>query len=176
MCALLIAALIALAASTSGQEPEVRQPDPPKPEFTFSDFSVKGDTITATLVKDRVVFTVVSTNGIGGGTINLKAGDWPKEIVILLTYSGDRGFANLEHFLLKTARIRASGSLGASGKVPFSFLDRNGEIEPLESGWEGGTLDLKVVKTARGIELRLPPRMLVGSKSLEANWIDAFRR
>jgi hypothetical protein len=60
--------------------------------------------------------------------------------------------------------------------VPFTFLDANGDFEPLETGSEGGTLDLKVEKTDRGVELRLPPRMLVGSKSLEVNWIDAFRR
>ena len=81
---------------------------PSKPEFTFSDFSWKEDTIRATLNKERVVFTVVSLSGIGRGTINLKAGNWPKEIVILLTYSDSEGFQNLENFRLKTARIRAS--------------------------------------------------------------------
>jgi hypothetical protein len=149
--------------------------EPAKPEFQYTDFSRKEDKVEASFEKDRVVFTVISPRGIGGATIKLKAGEWPKEIAIRLTY-GDEGFKNLENFRMSTARVAASGAIGSSGKVPFTFLDAKGDTEPLESGHEGGTLDMKVVKTDKGIELRLPPRMLVGSKTLTLSWIDAFRR
>ena len=149
---------------------------PPAPGFEYSDFGRKGDKITANVGKDRVVFTVSSPRGIGGATITLKGGEWPKEVAILLTYSSGQGFQSLENFRLRTARLAAAGSLNSSGKVPFTFLDGKGDTEPLETGHEGGTLDVKVEKTDGGMELRLPPRMLVGSKSLTLGWIDAYRR
>ncbi len=150
--------------------------DPVKPEFTYSDFSRPVDKIAASVEKNRVVFAVTSTRGIGGATINLKEGMWPKEVVILLTYENGEGFKNLENFRLATDRISATGSIKSSGKVMFTFLNGKGEREPLEPGDSGGTLDIKIVQTGKGIELRLPPDMIVGSKFVTLSWIDAFRR
>ena len=59
----------------------------------------------------------------------------------------------------------------------FAFLGAKGEGEkemvPDESG---GTLDIKVVQTDKGIELRFPPNLLAGSKLVTFSWIDAYRR
>ncbi len=162
---MFVAALVLLTAA-----------DPGKPEFTYGDFARPADKVAATVEKNRVVFTVTSTRGIGAATINLKEGAWPKEVVILLTYEKGEGFKNLENFRLTTDRISATGSIKSSGKVTFAFLNAKGEREPLEAGDSGGTLAIKIVQTDKGIELRLPPDMLVGSKFVTLSWIDAFRR
>ncbi len=151
--------------------------DPVKPEFSYTDFSRPADKVAASVEKNKVVFTVTSTRGIGGATINLKEGAWPREVVILLTYEDGKGFKSLENFRLATDRVVAAGSIKSSGKVPFAFLGAKGEGEkemvPDESG---GTLDIKIVQTDKAIELRFPPNLLNGSKLVTLSWIDAYRR
>ena len=150
--------------------------DPVQPQFEYTALSQPADKVAATVEKNRVAFAVTSTRGIGGATINLKGGEWRRDVVILLTYADGTGFKNLENFRLRTDRISATGSIKSSGKVMFTFLDAKGEREELEPGDSGGTLDLKMVQSDKGIELRLPPNMLAGSKFLTLNWVDAYRR
>src|SRR4051812_17779232 len=68
------------------------------------------DAIAAAKDGDKVVFTVTGKSGIGGGTITLKEGQWPKEVVLRFQHGKGQPFKGLEDFHLTTARFKVDGS------------------------------------------------------------------
>jgi len=142
------------ALAQSGYEFKVKQP---------------GDSIAAGANAERTTFAITSRSGIGGGTISLTNGTWPKHVSVLL-----KGFRNLESFSLTTSRLRASGSLKMSGKIPFYLVDASGRFDSSEQ--PAGYVEIVVQKCDEGMEIMLPPNLLADSKKLTMGWIDAYRQ
>src|SRR5262245_1853966 len=67
--------------------------------------------------KSRTLFVVTSQTGIGGATVRLASGAWPRDVAVRFLYSAQKGFATLESVRLTTARLQAHGALAQSRKV-----------------------------------------------------------
>lgn len=160
---LVVATLTTLPAARNRAEPAY-QLECKKPK----------DTITVRKEKNRTVFRVSSKDcGIGGATMSLKAGQWPAQVTLRF-----EGFSNLEAFRLVTARIAVSGSVGTSGHMPFAFVGADGEAPVVEPGAAApaGELDVQVEKRDGFVDVTLPANLLVGSRKVRFDWIQAFLR
>ena len=151
---LLVMFLACAVEAQSGYEFKVQKPE---------------DSIAASTNAGRTTFAITSKSGIGGGTISLTNGIWPKQVSVLL-----KGFRYLESFALTTARLRVNGSLKLSGKMPFYLADASGKFDPSEHF--AGYLDVVVQQRDDGLEIILPPNLLADSNKLVLGWIDAFRQ
>jgi multidrug efflux system membrane fusion protein len=152
--------------------------DPPQPTFEFKP-SKPGDSVAVRTEGKRTVLVISSKTGIGGLTIRLKGGEWPREVSLRFQYDQGKGFHNLESFTLTTDRLWVGGKLsGEAEQLPFSFRNAAGEIEKDATGSQviSGSLRLRVQKGKEGIEATLPANLFVGSKEVTLGWIDAFRR
>ncbi|WP_020470804.1 hypothetical protein [Zavarzinella formosa] len=131
---------------------------------------------SATVVKEakRTVFVVTSPNGIGQGTIILKAGQWPENVTLRFQRARGKGISKFEHFSLTTDRVSAQGELKLSDKLDFDFLDAKGK-----SGADrrsAGVLNVVVESRDDALDVTLPTCLLIGSPRLELSWIDVLRR
>jgi len=130
-----------------------------------------------TIDKDTATLDVSSQSGIGGATVTLAKGKWPKTIVLRLHLSG------LESFAVSNGKIKLTGSvLCHSGNTKRLYLTEIGKEEEREPGTEIKVLDSagRPVKGLPGkggyFEITLPKTLLEGeSKSLELGWIDFYR-
>jgi hypothetical protein len=142
----------------------------PEPVYEFA--VKKGDdAIAATKDGDKVVFTITGKSGIGGGTVTLKEGQWPKEVVLRFQHAKGQPFKGLEKFQLTTAHFKVDGSQKTSKAMPFSLAGDDGKF----AAGPAGTLNVVVDETKDGLEVRLPANLLAGSKTVELAWIDVFR-
>jgi hypothetical protein len=100
----------------------------------------------------------------------LTEGRWPRDVVLRMQYDKARGFAMLESFGLKTARLSVDGSQRASGAMEFYFLSPEGKAEA-----PAGKVNVKVEARGGALEVTLPAHLLTGVKEVTFDWIDAFR-
>jgi hypothetical protein len=148
-----------------------------EPEFRYQLTKNAADSITVEREKDAAVFTVKSASGIGAGSILLQAGDWPKQVSIRF-----QGFTNLEWLFLDTERLHIEGSLKESGRFGFCFRDAEQSYVRIEPGSEpwcrqaAGILKITAKEVDGSIVVTFPTAFLTGSKKLDLDWIDAFRR
>src|ERR1035438_9336574 len=121
----------------------------------------------------RTLFVVTSQRGIGGGTITLKAGQWPENVSLRFQYDKSKGFENLEKITLTTDRVHVAGELKSSGKFRFCFLDakRTHVVIDLGARETAGSLNVPVVSRDGALEVTLPACLLIGSSRLELEWI-----
>src|SRR4051812_31309164 len=94
------------------------------------DFKLKkaDDSITAAKDGDKTVFTITGKSGIGAGTITLKEGQWPKEVVLRFRYNDTDAFKTLEQIQLNTAKLKVSGSQKQSKAMPYFKADADGKF------------------------------------------------
>jgi len=132
-----------------------------------------GDRSEVVVAEETAIFTVASGSGIGGATITLKKGAWPKQVVFRLRYRDGRGFPALEGFTLATPRLFADGSWKETGKLPFRFTDDKGAVD-LKAP-HAGTLDITMTPGDAYLEIILPAYLLTGSRECEVQWVDFYR-
>src|SRR5262249_43218753 len=144
--------------------------DPTKPEYEFTTKN-KEDSITLVERDKQTVFVIKSKSGIGAGTIKLKAGEFPQEVVIRFEYVDRGGFTVLESFGLKAGRFQVLGSQGTSGAMRFYLTDDKGKFDTKAVT---GTLNVAVEKRDKALEATLPANLLLGLRELDVSWIDAF--
>lgn len=128
------------------------------------------DAVAERKEEKRTVFVVTSKSGIGGVTVTLADGRWPRDVVLRLQYAKDRGFSSLESFGLQTSRLSVDGSLRTSGRMELYFLSPEGKAEAA-----AGKVNVKVESRDGALEVTLPAHLLTGAKEVSFNWIDAFR-
>jgi hypothetical protein len=121
--------------------------------------------------KDRTVIVVTSKSGIGSMVATLTEGQWGRMVVLRFRHADRGGFQHLEMFHLKTARFLVSGSEKQSGAMELYFLGPDGKQGDL-----AGKLNVTVQQTGGAMEVTLPAFLLTGSKDVQFEWIDAFRR
>jgi hypothetical protein len=167
-------ALILASIACCGAE----EPKRVAPSYEFH--AAKENSVVAAKDRGRTVFVVTNPFGIGRAGIKLKAGQWPSRVTLRFQRSGEKGggFTNLEHIEITTERVHCVGSLGASGRFDFGFLDDKGQKprEVLGPDWSAGRLRVRVEQRDGAIEVTLPPHLLAESSRLEVYWIDAYRR
>ena len=154
------AAILAAASAARASDPVY--------EFALK----KGDdSITAARDGDKVVFTITGKSGIGNGTITLKEGHWPKEVVLRFQHGKGQPFKGLEDFHLTTARFKVDGSQKKSKAMPFSLAGDDGKF----ADGPAGTLNVVVEETKDGMEVRLPANLLAGASNVKVEWVDFYR-
>jgi hypothetical protein len=129
------------------------------------------DSIIAAKDGDKVVFTITGKSGTGNGTITLKEGQWPKEVVLRFQHGKGQPFKGLEDFHLTTARFKVDGSQKTSKAMPFSLAGDDGKF----AGGPAGTLNVAVEVTKDGLDVKLPANLLTGAGSVKIEWVDFFR-
>jgi len=110
-------------------------------------------------------------SGIGNGTITLKEGHWPKEVVLRFQHGKGQPFKGLEDFHLTTARFKVDGSQKKSKAMPFSLAGDDGKF----ADGPAGTLNVVVEETKDGMEVRLPANLLAGASNVKVEWVDFYR-
>jgi uncharacterized protein (TIGR03067 family) len=95
-------------------------------------------------------------------TIRLKTGEWPRDVTLRLSK-----FRPLDTLLVTTDHHEWAGAQGFTGKMKFAFRNAKGDFEDDPSG---RTLDGVVEQTKEGLDIRLPPNLLVGSRQVEIFW------
>ena len=150
---------------------------------SFTTFDIKtrkpADQIKVKIDEDSATLDVFSPSGIGGVTITLTRGTWPKTIVLRLHLRG------LESFTISNGKIKLRGSvLSHSGNTKRLYLGKEGKGE---RGERQAETTIKVFNAAgkqiEGLpgeggyfEITLPKALLEGQpKSLELGWIDFYR-
>jgi hypothetical protein len=166
-------ALTALAAGAAAIE-AAPAPDqaPAAPRFSYRIKKASEDAIAAVPGKDEITFRVSSRSGIGAAEIILEEGTWPRQIVLEL------GLWNLEHFAVGNGvgeqAVILSGRLQERPKTVLHY-DRKGR-PTRDTSAAVYTLTI-VQREQRVIDMILPPGFAgAGTKKLEFDWIDAFRR
>jgi len=137
------------------------------------DFILKkpADKIEIVSEKDQTIFVIRCPSGIGGGSIKLKSGSWPENVVLRFQHGDKKGFTNLEKIVLTTDRLQIEGNLKSSGKFDVHF--RNAKGKP---GKSAGVLVIPVERRPNGIEVTLPANLLLGTGQVELSWVNEFRR
>ena len=162
--------IILVATALAALPAEPKRAEPP---YQFECKKPK-DTITVRKEKSRTVFRVTSKDhGIGGATMSLKRGQWPAQVTLRF-----EGFSNLEEFRLETDRITVSGSIKTSGHMLFAFVGADGDVPVVEPGAAApaGELDVRVERRDGAVEVTLPVNLLVGSRKVTFDWVQAFLR
>jgi hypothetical protein len=136
------------------------------PTFEFKP-TKPGDVLSANA--EGTLITVQSKTGIGGGSIKLAKGAWPKTVTIRFQHEAGRPFKGLESFKLNSEKFRIEGSLKDSGTMRYSVLNNEGKFEPKPS------IDVRVKPADAGLDVILPPDLLKDVKSIELQWIDFYR-
>jgi hypothetical protein len=127
----------------------------------------KDDSVTA--ARDGKTFTIKVKSGIGGVSIQLAKGKWPKRNVVRIEYANGKPFKSLESFKLTTEKFRIEGSLKESGKM--SYFEKNAD-----AGFKRkGTRKVVAREKDNGIDVILPAGMLTGAKKVEIQWVDFYR-
>ena len=142
------------------------------PDLSILGFSKGHDSATVKLEEQRAVFIVSSSDGIGRMEVRLRAGRWPRDVTFRLNVR------NLESLSLITDRFTARGSLQESGRFVFAVKDVPGEVEhhdPQGPSVATGTLNITVVAGLAGMEITLPPNLMIESHELSFAWTDTFR-
>jgi hypothetical protein len=146
-----------------------------EPAYDFK-LTKPDDSIAVGKDGDRVVFTVTTKSGIGGATIRLTAGRWPRETVVRFRYAAkDKDFTTLESFGLATARLTAGGVFKEkeAEKTSFVLADADGATDPKQPA--AGSLDVTAKRRDGALELTLPANLFAGSAKVELSWVDFFR-
>jgi hypothetical protein len=138
------------------------------------------DRIKVKIEGDSAMLDIFSPSGIGGATITLTQGQWPKTVVLRLRLRG------LESFNVSNGKIKLSVSvLSHSGNTKRLYLSEEGK-DGNDGEWEPGR-EIKVLdaagKPVKGLpdkggyfEIALPKALLENQpKSLELGWIDFYR-
>jgi hypothetical protein len=146
--------------------------DPTKPEYEFA-LEKSGDSITLTDRGKQTVFVIKSKSGIGDGSIKLKSGEFPNEVVLRFEYVDRGDWKILEAFGLTAGRFHVAGSKSTSGAMRFYLADARGKVDEKNVT---GTLNIAVKESDKGLEVYLPANLLLGVRELGLSWIDAFRR
>lgn len=148
----------------------------------------KEDSFFPRRAQDRTVYVLKSPSGIGGAKVIRTSGTWPRQTVLRFQYDDERAFTMLEGFSLRTDQLeirgQISGSLEKASKEPvpfklsFWFVNRDGEPKFRHTGGmpAAGTLDATIQRKTSGLEIALPAGCLQESKSLQLDWIDAYRQ
>jgi len=146
--------------------------------FTAFDIKTKkpADQIKVKIDGDSTTLDVFSPSGIGGATITLTQGPWPKTVVLRLHLRG------LEYFTASSGKFKLTGSvLSHSGNTKRFYLGEDGKKEPQpESTIKVFNAAGKPVEGLPGeggyFEFTVPRPLLEGEpKSLELGWIDFYR-
>jgi hypothetical protein len=145
-----------------------------EPAYDFK-LTKADDAIAAAKDGDRVVFTVTAASGIGGATIHLTAGQWPKEAVLRFRYAKDKPFTTLESFRVVTSRLAAEGAFKekAPDRLSFVLADADGKTDPKQPA--AGSLAVTATRKDGALELALPANLFAGSTKVEISWIDFLR-
>jgi hypothetical protein len=179
--------IISVKSLKAADGPKLKpKPDLSEPTYEFKPVKTEpryqhwaeGDSVTVVTEGKRTVFVISNQYGIGGVTIRLKTGQWPREIALRFQHEKGKGFHKVESFALTTDRLQAAGRL-VDGTDHLSFSLRNAE-GTFDDGTGGrvisGTVNIRGEKGKDGIEAKLPANLLVGSKEVTISWIDVFRR
>jgi len=162
---ILTAILLGIASRTAPA-------DPPKYEFKSGKF---GESVEARIEDKYTVFAISGKLPIGGVTIRLTDGDWPRGLILRLNK-----FDNVESFSVTTDRLTFGGQLGFSSggvkaysrKMAFRFPNSKGEFE---DGPCTGTLDVVIEKGKEGLDFKLPANLFVGSREVKISWLVFVR-
>lgn len=129
----------------------------------------EADRVSVAEADGMVAFTVESKMGIGGATIEPKAGQWPKRVVLRLRLNG------LESLTVSNGKKNWSLSAGADGHAPRIYWKERGDETPIDKG-DAFWSDIKVSKTPTVFEVPLPAGLFDDKpKSLKVDWIDFYR-
>jgi hypothetical protein len=139
------------------------------------------DAIKVTVEGGKTILSVTSKSGIGGATIERKAEQWPKELVLRLHLRGLEAFAITSGSLRLTTSVRShdgtvnrlqvrkdNGELPVDKASPYwmdiQAFDAQGKpIKGLPK--EGGWFEMTVPKGLLGD----------GAKAITLGWIDFYR-
>ena len=145
-----------------------------EPAYDFK-LTKADDAIAVARDGDRVVFTVTTASGIGGATIRLTAGQWPREAVLRFRYAKDKPLTTLESLKLATSRLAAEGAFKEKepDKLSFVLADADGKADPKQPA--AGSLAVTATRKDGALELALPAHLFAGSTKVELSWVDFFR-
>jgi hypothetical protein len=158
---ILIAILFGIASRTA-------QANPPKYEFKSGKYE---ESVEVRVEDKHTVFAISGKLPVGGITIRLTEGDWPRDVILRLNK-----FDNVESFSATTDRLTCGGQRGfSSGGVkafsrmlPFRFPNSKGEFE---DGPCTGTLDVVIEQGNEGLDFKLPTNLLVGAREVRISWL-----
>ncbi|MCP4849951.1 MAG: hypothetical protein GY899_18585 [Verrucomicrobiaceae bacterium] len=132
--------------------------------------------ISATENEGTVIFDIADEFGIGGGSISLRKGKWPAEVIVRIHLAG------LEGFEVKVGGMTFSGAYHGEGVsrpnnyLPTRMLDTEGS--PLS-----GRYLIEVVKGGGSrrregyYEVEIPRESCLGdANKMNLNWVDFYRR
>jgi hypothetical protein len=136
------------------------------PSYEFRPGNDK-ESVEVRVEADRTVY-VITGGKASGGTIKicLKAGQWPRDVTLRLSKSSfvDTFSVTTDHVYFADTRY-----FSGSGKMPFVLRNAKGDFD--SGGPATGTLNVVIEKTKEGLDFRLPPNLLVGSREVEFFWI-----
>ncbi len=141
------------------------------PRFT-AEFR-RGGTLETRVEGTTGLFVITNPSGIGGVTLTLVEGAWPRDVVFRFRYDDERGFTLLEHFGLETSRLVVHTFLHQQEKPAFRLKSADGKLDP--DAPAAGTLNLTLTRTDAGVEARLPAHLLAAEKTVTVEWVDAYR-
>jgi hypothetical protein len=142
--------------------------------FEFAGAKGRTVNVAVTFTKDSTTFVLDKPEGIGGLTITLASGDWPRDTVLVLP-----GFRNVESFAVTTDLFRAQTSLAQSGRAVLSLRNAKGKFDradPTGPFLSAGTLDIRFSVTDDGLKVQFPPNLFAHTKQVQIGWIDFFRQ
>lgn len=139
--------------------------EPAPPEFKIEP-QHKEDTVRLTTTDDEATFTITSATGIGRAKVTLREGTWPQRLRL------DLRLKSLEGFSVNNGKLQLATFLGAEGPAEAFLRDEAGHYRPAP---DLKAPKIRVRKTRDGIEVLLPVEIYENAKSIELQWIDAYR-
>jgi hypothetical protein len=143
-------------------------------QFSKTTNSSPSDSIQFIQADQRTTIQITHAFGIGAATLSLKAGHWPRDILLRFQYDQTRGFSMLENLEITTTRFQLYGNPTTSGKLPFRLPDAAGLFP--KGDVVAGEMNVLVENRNRAIEVTLPAHLFTGSRTVKLAWIDAYRR
>ena len=137
------------------------------------------DRVEVKSAKDKVVFSVYSSFGIGSAVIERMADKWSEAVVLRLHLKG------LENFLVTSGKVKLEGAVSSQDAKVRLWKDGKEDL-PLHAKnpfWmdvrivEGDGTPAKVIPLKDGyFELPLPKGLFEGNaKSFSVSWVDFYR-
>ena len=121
--------------------------------------------ISVTENEGTVIFDITDKFGIGGGSISLRKGKWPAEVLVRMHLAGLEGFG-----------VSIDGKLLPGKDLDVRMLDTRGRLlkgRYLQKSTAGGS----VRRIAGYYEVEIPQEVLLGdAKKINLNWVDFYRR
>ena len=139
-----------------------------------------GDTIDVKVDKERTLFDVSSSTGIGQAEIERRKSEWPNVVVIRLRLRG------LEHFQVVAGAKKLEAAVGSrNGRLEIRAWKDGDESRPLDDkspNWpkisviDSGQPAKGLPLTEGWFDIELPRALFEGNPStIGVSWIDFYR-